>query len=379
MSVEFLKLKAEDLTVGQQLIWPVYDSNNAVLVKPGFIMKSEQQIERLVLQGAFAKKEDLANAKQVPPTTIEFKDISPFKLLEDVSSQLAVTLAGIEVSKGFTKEILALVDGVQRACHRDPHAALASLFVLEGNSYPIKHSIDVAVLVEIIAKKKGFSIEERRAILAAALTMNIAMIELQEVLYRQEQALTEEQQRAVQNHSKQGVALLKQANVKNSLWLMCVLTHHEKVSGRGYPNKLVADQYPEGSQLIALADQYCARMSPRAYRDPLLHKNALRDIFLDKGETVTDDIAGLFIKELGFYPPGMIVQLANSEIAVVTKRGDKPDSPIVHACTKPQQDNYDSPMLRNTKMDAFKIRRILQYNDPDITFDRRTVWAFDES
>ena len=120
-------------------------------------------------------------------------------------------------------------------------------------------------------------------------------------------------------------------------------------------------------------------MSPRAYRDPLLHKNALRDIFLDKGETVTDDIAGLFIKELGFYPPGMIVQLANSEIGVVTKRGDKPDSPIVHACTKPQQDNYDSPMLRNTKMDAFKIRRILQYNDPDITFDRRTVWAFDES
>jgi len=379
LSVEFVKLKAEDLSVGQQLIWPVYDSNNAMLVKPGFIIGSEPQIERLVLRGAFAKKEDLAKAKHAPPTTIKSKDISPFKLIEDVSSQLAITLAGIDISKDFTKEILELVDGVQHACHRDTHAALASLFVLEGNSYPIKHLIDVAVLVEILAKKKGFAIEERQAILAAALTMNIAMIELQEVLYRQEAALTKEQELAIQNHSQQGVALLKQANVKNSLWLMCVLTHHEKTAGDGYPNKLKGDQYPEGSQLITLADRYCARLSSRSYRDPQLHKGILRDILLDKGETVSEAIAGLFIKELGFYPPGMIVQLANSEIGVVTKRGDKPDSPIVHACAKPQLGNYDSPMLRNTKMDAFNIRRILQNNDPDITFDLRTVWAFDES
>lgn len=379
MSVEFIKLKAEDLSVGQQLIWPVYDSNGAMLVKPGFLIGSEEQIERLVLRGAFAKKEDLGKAKQAPPTTAKLVDISPFKLLEDASSQLAIVLASVDLVENFTQDILDLVADIQQACHRDAHAALASLFVLEGNSYPIKHSIDVAVLVELIGKKKGFSVQERQAVISAALTMNIAMIELQEVLFRQEQALTQEQKIAIQNHSQQGVAILKQAKVSNSLWLMCVLTHHEKVSGGGYPKNLQGDQYPEGSQLIALADQYCARMSPRAYRDPLLHKNVLRDILLDKGKTVTDDIAGLFIKELGFYPPGMVVQLANSEVGVVTKRGEKPDAPVVHVCMKPQMGNYDSPMMRNTKMDAFAIRRILPNDDPDITFDRRVVWGFDES
>jgi HD-GYP domain-containing protein (c-di-GMP phosphodiesterase class II) len=381
MTVEFQKLTAEDLSVGQRLIWPIYDSNGAMLVKQGFVIKLEQQIDRLVLRGAFAKKTDLAKAKQTPPPPAEekFKDFSPFKVLEQVSSQLAISLASADTSEFFTDEIFALVDDIQRACHRDSHAALASLFVLEANSYPIKHSVDVAVLTELIAKQRGYSIEDRQSSIAAALTMNIAMIELQEKMFRQDQPPTEQQQQVIQEHSRQGVVMLKRAKVTDDLWLKSVLTHHEKVSGDGYPHKLRGEQYPEASQIISLADIYCAQLSPRAYRDPLLHKDILRDILLDKGETVSVEIAGLYIKELGFYPPGMIVQLANAEVGVVTKKGETPDSPIVHACMRPQVGNFNAPILRNTKMPAFTIRRVLQSDDPDVTFERRTVWGFDES
>lgn len=30
-------------------------------------------------------------------------------------------------------------------------------------------------------------------------------------------------------------------------------------------------------------------------------------------------------------------------------------------------------------MPAFTVRRVLQSDDPDVTFERRTVWGFDES
>lgn len=384
MTVEFQKLTAEDLSVGQQLIWPIYDSNGAMLVKQGFVIKLEQQIDRLVLRGAFAKKTDLAKAKEAPqsstpPVENKFKDFSPFKVLEGVYSQLAISLASADTSEFFTDEIFSLVDEIQRACHRDSHAALASLFVLDANSYPIKHSVDVAVLTELIAKQRGFSVEDRQSSIAAALTMNIAMIELQEILYRQEEPPTKEQQQAIQEHSRQGVVILKRAKVTDNLWLKSVLTHHEKVSGNGYPHKLRGEQYPEASQIISLADMYCAQLSPRAYRDPFLHKDILRDILLDKGESVSVEIAGLYIKELGFYPPGLIVQLANAEVGVVTKKGEKPDAPIVHACMRPQVGNYNAPIKRNTKMPAFTVRRVLQSDDPDVTFERRTVWGFDES
>ena len=123
--------------------------------------------------------------------------------------------------------------------------------------------------------------------------------------------------------------MLRAAKVTDRLWLKCVLAHHEKIDGTGYPNQLSGEQCPEETQLITLADQFCARLSPRAYRQPLLHQGILRDILLDQGHTVSQEIASLFIKEFGLYPPGVVVQLISGEIGVVVKAGDKTDTPIV--------------------------------------------------
>ena len=172
--------------------------------------------------------------------------------------------------------------------------------------------------------------------------------------------------------------MLRRAKVADQQWLKYVLTHHEKVDGTGYPNKLLGEQCPDAVQLIVLADQYCARLSPRAYRQPLLHKGILRDIMLDSGKTVDPAIATLFIRELGFFPPGLIVQLLNGEVGVVTKRGEKADAPIVHVCTRPGQGNLARPIQRSTSLGGHKIRKILMNDDPNVTFERRPVWGFNE-
>ncbi|RKZ96574.1 MAG: hypothetical protein DRQ40_00710 [Gammaproteobacteria bacterium] len=382
MTGEMIKLQATDIVIGDPLPWPVYDSNGTYLVKQGFVIKSTEQVERLINRGAYGLKSELSGTQTQESDqsqTEKSKDISPFRLLEEVTNQLTITLASSESEESdFTEDVMSLVKLVQRACDRDAHAALASLFVLEGASYPIKHSVDVAVLTEVMAKSRTIDHQERQSIVAAALTMNIAMIELQEQLYRQDSPLSDEQKKAINNHPKNAVLMLRRASVNDRLWLKCVLTHHETITGTGYPNKLLGSQYPEATQLIALADQYCARLSPRAYRDPLLHKGILRDILLDNGQTVEPNIAALFIKELGFFPPGLIVQLMNTEVGVVTKRGERSDSPVVHACMKPGIGNYDQAIKRNTSMEAHKIRRIVLSDDPNVTFDLRAVWRFNE-
>lgn len=130
--------------------------------------------------------------------------------------------------------------------------------------------------------------------------------------------------------------------------------------------------------MIALAGDYCARISPRAYRQPLLRKGILRDILLDDGQSVLPDIATLFIKELGFYPPGLLVQLISGEIGVVTKCGDKADTPIVYVCLKPGEGDLRVPIQRNTLLCGNKVHKILLSDDPPVTFDRRSVWRFNE-
>jgi hypothetical protein len=73
------------------------------------------------------------------------------------------------------------------------------------------------------------------------------------------------------------------------------------------------------------------------------------------------------------------VQLANSEIGVVTKTGANPKTPVVHVFMKPQIGNYGVPAKRNTAMnDAFKIQDVISNNDPKITYDVRKVWGYSE-
>jgi HD-GYP domain-containing protein (c-di-GMP phosphodiesterase class II) len=376
------KLEEKDMQVGQALAWSIYDSNGTMLIKAGFVLSSKMQVEKLIKRGCYIKL--VTDTTEVLPEATEAatkeKDVSPFKLIEDVCSQLTVTLASIEVKKyPFSDEILELSDKIQLACERDAHASLASLFVLQGNSYPIKHCVDVAVLAEIMGRAKRYTKSMRQSLVAAALTMNVSMLSLQEELYRQATPLTEEQKAQIHAHPKRSVMMLQAAGVSDRFWLKCVLAHHETIQGTGYPNKLTQEQFPEAVQLLSLADNYCARMSPRAYRDPLLHKSILRDILLEGDAKVSPDMAQLFIKQLGFYPPGMLVQLMNAEVGVVTKRGEKPNEPTVHVCMRPQTGNYNAPIARNTQMNAYRIKRILQANDPDVTFDPRAVWKFDES
>ena len=382
MTDGLIRLKVEDITIGVPLPWPIYDRNGTFLIKKDFVIQSESQVERLLAHGAYGLVAEMGLPVE-KPTVVEVvskpKDFSPFKVLEDVTSRLAITLANNDnPDVNFTDEIMSLVEDIQRACFRDASAALASLFVLEKGSYPIKHSVDVAVLSGLMAGKSGLEAESHASVIAAALTMNLAMIGLQEILFQQDRPLTEEQKKQIFNHPRQSVAMLQQANVTDRLWLKCVLAHHEKVNGTGYPNKFAGSQYPVEAQLIALADQYCARMSPRAYRQPLLHKGILRDILLDDGQTVLPVIATLFIKELGFYPPGLIVQLISGEIGVVTKCGENADTPIVHVCYKPGKGDLRLPIQRNTSLGGNKVRKILLSDDPLVTFDRRSVWRFNE-
>ena len=221
--------------------WPIYDRNGTFLIKKDFVIKSESQVERLLAHGAYGLVAEMWLPVE-KPTVVEVvskpKDFSPFKILEDVTSRLAITLANNDnPDVNFTDEIMSLVEDIQRACFRDASAALASLFVLEKGSYPIKHSVDVAVLSGLMAGKSGLEAESHASVIAAALTMNLAMIGLQEILFQQDRPLTEEQKKQIFNHPRQSVAMLQQANVTDRLWLKCVLAHHEKVNGTGYPSK----------------------------------------------------------------------------------------------------------------------------------------------
>ncbi len=93
-----------------------------------------------------------------------------------------------------------------------------------------------------------------------------------------------------------------------------------RIDGSGYPHGLAGGALGALARLLAITDIHSAMIRPRAYRDALHARHALRGIFLERGRQIDDALAAAFIKELGIHPPGTFVRLHNGEIAVVTRR-----------------------------------------------------------
>lgn len=91
--------------------------------------------------------------------------------------------------------------------------------------------------------------------------------------------------------------------------------HHERWDGNGYPLGLRGDDIPMAARLLAIADVYDARVSPRTYRVGLDHSVAMALIVKDKGAHFDADMVDAFVAVEG-------------EIEAVAKRHVEPDSDI---------------------------------------------------
>ncbi|MBP8640827.1 MAG: PAS domain S-box protein [Oscillospiraceae bacterium] len=78
----------------------------------------------------------------------------------------------------------------------------------------------------------------------------------------------------------------------------CVLAHHERWDGMGYPLGLSGEEIPLLARILAVADAYDAMTSDRVYRKALSKQTALEEIRKNVGTQFDPEIAKLFIEIL---------------------------------------------------------------------------------
>jgi HD-GYP domain-containing protein (c-di-GMP phosphodiesterase class II) len=213
------------------------------------------------------------------------------------------------------------------------------------------------------------------SVISGALTANIAMLNLQEILQRQAEQLSPSQQQLLKLHPVLAEAMLTELDVDDALWLQSIRSHHERVDGQGYPNGTSAEQIPLGSRLISLADIYDAMIKPRAHREPN-QRAALKELFLRRGQAIDENLAPIAVKEIGIYPPGAFVKLRNGEIAVVIKRTVNSLHPIVRSLFGPRGAPLERPYRRNTEESMFAIQDVVP-RDRSIVLNLGRIWDYE--
>jgi len=327
------RLSRLELQPGTKLRWPVYDTNGKLLLQKGHLLSSVQQIEQLIARGLYRNGSEQSrlevNSEQVAITLSERMELLRNRL-KQLLRQLNIAT---EKQPLLLQRVRNLALELRDVCLIDSDAAIAAIHLFLHGEYSIDHPLHAAFLVELLGEQAGLREDERLSMVCAALTHDMGIITLQQAeLDRQDKPLTPAQWQRVKQHPLVGEQQLRRLGVRDPIWLGSVRWHHERLDGSGYPDQLNEQDHPIPihARILAIADIYSAMVRPRPHRDAIESRETLRTLFLERGKRIDEALANRLVTTFGIYPPGTLLQLDSGEIAVVARRGERANEPIIY-------------------------------------------------
>lgn len=282
---------------------------------------------------------------------------SPAELVEGwdrVKRDLSSLLQQSAPDAAWAAALESVLERLQVLARRDFDAALYLLLqdAASGEDrYSAHHALLCALVCEVCADWLQWPADEVAALVRAALTMNLSMTAMQDTLSRQLEPLSAAQREAVDGHAEESAALLEGSGAA-ALWVQIVRLHH---GGPGVDNAEAGAPAPQRlARLLNRVDVYTAKLSRRAGREAVSPAIATRDTCLDaNGQPDTLGLA--ILRKLGLYPPGSFVKLANGDLGVVVRRGDKAHMPVVAALRRVDGALHMSPKRRDTSVQRHAV------------------------
>lgn len=201
------------------------------------------------------------------------------------------------------------------------------------------HSLNVTVLALLLGRQLGLDSEACHILGLGALLHDVGKLEVPSKVLLKSEPLTRPEQQLLQLHCEFGLRMGQKLMLDDEV-LRIINEHHEYCDGSGYPRQLREAAIGRLSRLVCITNAFDNLCNPLNPRDGLSPHEALALLF--KQQSARFDAVALkaFIRVMGVYPPGSLVQLEDQRYGLVL--GMNPSQPL-----KPTLIVYDAAVPKN--------------------------------
>jgi HD-GYP domain-containing protein (c-di-GMP phosphodiesterase class II) len=223
------------------------------------------------------------------------------------------------------------------------------------------HALNVGVIALLIGRTMGLEPDELAAMGTGALMHDVGKLDVPDRFRHAEDGFTSAETAAYRDHVAKGVQLGQRMQLSAGA-LAVLAQHHEHADGSGFPMRLAGERISMGARIVALVNRYDNLCNPQSRTLALTPHEAVSVLFAQGRARYDNAVLNAFIRMMGVYPAGSLVQLTDDRYAmVVGVNSSRPLKPrvLVH---DPKVTRSEALLLDLERMPDLGIRRSLPAN-----------------
>lgn len=303
----------------------------------------DNKIKDLVKESAPVGSPLFNSMSQISPDKREQENKkSVLKIYDDSFSKVIELFNQLILGQPVTYKVISRIieDFVSIIRHDSAILLNLSSVNISEKDYIIQHSINKALVALNIAAASRYSQIQAIEISSSALLSDLGMLVLQksdegmrllteEIRFKSKE-LTRSEIYEIQKHPILSYHFLLSSDLPEQV-LVGIYQHHERNNGSGYPKNMNSHLIHNYSKIVAIADVYCALVSPRAYREPKKPYNAMEIILKMANQGELDLIfVKNFVECMSLFPVGSYVQLKSGRVGrVIQSNKTAFDRPVI--------------------------------------------------
>jgi len=236
------------------------------------------------------------------------------KVLSDIKSGSEIELE--PVSEGINKSVDVIFD--------NPDSLACIVNIRHKDEYLLEHSISVSIYLSMFASYLNIDKATTQEMALGAFLHDVGKIMVPDDILHKPGKLTDSEFYIMKTHANHTVDIFEKTRGLSRVSYEVAAYHHEKIDGTGYPFKIKGDKLSKYCRMMSICDIFDALTANRCYKEGFSRGKAFSILrSLSEGNHHLDsELVEHFIKAIGSYPIGSLVQLKSNRVAIVERRNE---------------------------------------------------------